>query len=277
MRRETEVKRPVRGFEIQPVAAAEDIILGARLWRIWLSLSWQEFASMYRRSIIGVSWVMLSFAAFVFIKLTIFSSLLETDDPNYYDTYLVIGFYLWMYLSQAVIAAPDTFVTASGWIRSEPLPLSIYVYKNIVREIYNLFFTTIVLIGVLFYLDREFSAMSLYAIPALLFIFLNAFFLKLFLGILGARIRDLSHLIRAIMLPMMFLTPIFWMPSQMPTLMKYLWWNPLFHAMEIVRAPLLDGELPYVSWIFMAAQFSIVAVIAFLLFSRFRQRIVFWF
>ncbi|MEL6826345.1 MAG: ABC transporter permease [Pseudomonadota bacterium] len=275
--REMDVNRPVRGLELQPLAAAKDIIDGALAWRVWISLSWQEFSSMYRRSLIGVSWVMLSFAAFVFVKITIFSSLLAVDDATYYDAYLVVGFYLWVYLSQSIIASPDVFFSASGWIKSEPLALSTYVYKSAMREIYNLLFITMVVFAALFYLGRDYSVTALWSIPALLFLFVNTFFFKLLVGIVGARFRDLAHLIRAVMLPMLFMTPIFWLPSQMPSLMKYLWWNPLFHALEIFRAPLLDNRIPYESWAFMAVQFCIVSLVAFLLFSRFRQRIVFWF
>jgi ABC-type polysaccharide/polyol phosphate export permease len=270
-------QQSLSGFSLQPKAAFDDIVQGAKLWRVWLSLSWQEFISTYRRSIIGVFWVMLSFAAFVFIKLTIFSSLLGADDVRYYDAYLVIGFFMWVYSQQAIMTAPDTFVSASGWIRSEALPLSTYVYKMVMREIYNLLFTFVVVIIALIYLQYPVKIQALYAVPATVFLLLNAFAIKLLLGIIGARVRDITHLVKAVMLPMMFLTPIFWMPSQMPNLMKVLWWNPLFHAIEIFRAPILDGEFPTESWIFMGVVFAIVSVSGFLLFSRLRQRIVFWF
>lgn len=270
-------QKSLNGFRMQPKAALDDIVQGAKLWRVWLSLSWQEFVSTYRRSLIGVFWVMLSFAAFVFIKLTIFSSLLGADDVRYYDAYLVIGFFMWVYSQQVIMTAPDTFVSSGGWIRSEALPLSTYIYKMVMREIYNLLFTFVVVIIALVYLQYPVDIKSLYAVPAILFLLLNAFAIKLLLGIIGARIRDITHLVKAIMLPMMFLTPIFWMPSQMPNLMKVLWWNPLFHAIEIFRAPILDGEFPVESWIFMGVVFAIVSVSGFLLFSRLRQRIVFWF
>lgn len=279
---DTQNYRPVkqqslRGFQLQPRQALDDIVQGAGLWRIWLSLSWQEFVSTYRRSIIGVFWVMLSFAAFVFIKLTIFSSLLGADDVRYYDAYLVIGFFMWVYAQQAIMTAPDTFVSAGGWIRSEALPLSTYIYKMVMREIYNLAFTFAVVVIALIYLQYPVGIEAAYSFLAVLFLLMNAFAIKLLLGIIGARMRDLSHLVKAIMLPMMFLTPIFWLPSQMPDLMKVLWWNPLFHAIEIFRAPILDKTFPTESWIFMGVVFAIVASSGFLLFARLRQRIVFWF
>lgn len=271
------VSRPQKGIELQLIDALSDINLAIRLWPIWLALSWVEFNTAYKRSIIGVLWVVLSFTAFVFIKITIFSSLLDSADPGYYDAYLVLGFFTWNFLSPSIISAPETFVNAQGWIRSEPLPYSLYVFKAIMREFYNFGLISIVTVGALLYLGREFTWMALCAFPAVAFYMVTAFSLKMLLGVLGARLRDTTHLFRAIMLPMMFLTPIFWMPSQMPGLMRYLWWNPLFHFIEIVRAPILDSRFPTESWTFCGCVFLTISVVALALFSRFRSRIVYWF
>ncbi|MCR9222569.1 MAG: ABC transporter permease [Hyphomonas sp.] len=271
------VTEPVSGSRLHLKQALEDIATGFAKHRVWSALAWQEFSQTYRRSLIGVMWVTLSFAAFVFIKILIFSSLLITEIPGYYDSYLVTGFFVWFYLSQSITASPDTFISNAGWIRSEPLPFSVYVYKMILREAYSLAFTAVVLIGALIYIGYQVNLialpLSMLAIP---FYFLSAASLKLLLGTITVRIRDLSHLTKAIMLPMMFLTPIFWMPSQMESLMTYLWWNPLYHYIEIFRAPILDGEIPVMSWVFVLCIYVGISVAALLMFARFRRRIVFW-
>jgi len=257
--------------------AVEDFWQGLKLWRIWINLSWQEFRGTYRRSVFGITWVILSFAGFIFIKLMIFSGLLETADAKRYNAYLVIGLYIWFYLVLVINAAPHSFTAAQGWIKSEPLPYSLYVFKNIMRELYNLVLTAIVVLAAFIYLKFPVSFEAVYAIPAFLFYILNAVWLKLFLGIVGARFRDIIHLVSATTLPLMFLTPIFWMPEQLPGLMKYLWWNPLFHFLEIARAPIVDGTFPGQSWLFCLCVFGIGSVLALLTFARFRQRIIFWF
>ncbi len=270
------VHKPISASQLNLGGALSDIWGGLASYRIWLALSWQEFSSTYRRSMLGVLWVILSFAGFVFVKLLIFSSLLETEDAQYYDAFLVVGFFIWMYLQSAINGAPDTFVSAQGWIRSEPLPLSLYIFKNVMREFYNLVLTFSAVLAALFYLDYPFHRGSLYGVLGILFLLITAASAKLLLGVICARFRDLSHLIKAVMMPMMFLTPIFWMPSQMPGLMKYLWWNPLYHYIELFRTPVLTGEVPVESWIFTGVFYAIISIIGFLSFARFRQRIVFW-
>ncbi|MCR9269178.1 MAG: ABC transporter permease [Hyphomonadaceae bacterium] len=258
------------------MAAMRDIWGGLRMHRIWFSLAWFEFTSTYRRSALGVLWIAMSFAAFIFVKLIIFSSLLSSDDASFYDTYLVLGFFIWIYQMQSITNAPDTFVAAKGWIISENLPLSLYIYKSISRELFNLVLTFIVVVAAIIYIGYQIGDGVLYSIMGLLFLIINSFFVKLLLGIIGTRIRDITHFVRAVMQAMLFLTPIFWLPEQMGRLMDYLWWNPLFHYLEIFRAPLLTGAFPTQSWIFVLSLWAIIVAFALLMFIRFRQRIVFW-
>ncbi len=264
-------------YELRLGTAIRDITEGLAMWRVWIALSWHEFSSTYRRSLLGIMWVVLSFAGFVFVKILIFSSLLQTDSNGYYDTYLVLGFFIWMYLQQSISASPDVFTAAKGWIRSEPLPFSLYIWKSVMREFYNLALTSIVVVIAILYLGTPLKNGLLYSLLGIAFLLLNAFSIKLLLGVVSARVRDISHMVKAIMMPMMFLTPIFWMPSQIGDLIKYLWWNPMYHYIEIFRAPLLEGGFPTASWIYVGTLYLIMTSLGFLSFARFRQRIVFWF
>jgi ABC-type polysaccharide/polyol phosphate export permease len=45
-----------------------------------------------------------------------------------------------------------------------------------------------------------------------------------------------------------FLTPIFWSPETLPNRPAFVLFNPLYHLIEIVRAPLLGEVAPLVSW-----------------------------
>lgn len=258
-------------------AAWQDLVLGASLWRIWLALSWTEFIATYRRSYFGLIWVVLSFAAFVFVKLIIFSSLIDAEDAKYYNAYLVVGIYVWMHLTTMMNTAPDTFVSVQGWIRSEPLPFSLYIYKSVMRELYNFVLMFVVVVSAFIYIGMPLGQNSWMSVLATAFLLMSSFSIKLLLGLISARFRDVSHLVKATMLPLMFLTPIFWLPEQMPGLMKYLWWNPFFHYIEIFRAPLITEEIPVDSWIFTGVFFVLVSVAGFALFARYRQRLVFWF
>lgn len=255
----------------------DDFVSALLKWRIWTSLAWQEFRSTYRRSLIGILWVTISFSGIVLIKIVIFSSLLSANSDPKYNYYLLLGFFIWAFLAQSITAAPSSFTSATGWIRSEPLPYFLYLFKSVTREVMNLALTGIVVVATTFYLKPTLTWAALFCVPALIFLMINAVFIKLLLGLLSARIRDITHLVAAVMTPLMFLSPIFWMPQQMGSLMRVLWWNPLFHYIEIFRAPIIDGRIPVDSWLFSLTLFAIVFSTSVVLFSRFRRRLVFWF
>lgn len=273
-------KEPLRAgmfseFRFQEVY--RDFIEALIKWRIWTSLAWQEFRSTYRRSVVGIIWVTISFFGIVLIKIVIFSSLLSNQDSSAYNFYLLLGFFIWAFLAQSITAAPSSFTSATGWIRSEPLPYFLYLFKSVARETMNLGLTAIVVVGTTIYLNPPLSFAAFYSLLAIAFLLVNSVFIKLLLGLLSARVRDISHLVSAIMTPLMFLSPVFWTPEQMGPLMRVLWWNPLFHYIEIFRAPITDGRLPVESWVFALTLFAIVFLLGLLLFSRFRRRLVFWF
>lgn len=261
---------------MQTGRAFSDFRRGLAMWKIWVALAWHEFKGTYRRSFFGIFWVIISFSAFLFVKVVIFSALLGGGDHRFYDTYLILGFFIWVNTISSVNAAPDTFISAKGWINSEPLPYSIYIFKIVMREFYNLVLTAIAACSALAFIGYPLKNGYLYSLMAIAFIMINSVSIKLVLGIVAARFRDVTHLVKAVTMPLMFLTPIFWMPEQMGRIMTYLWWNPFFHYLEIFRAPMLTGEFPVESWIFVLTLWAIMTATGFLLFARFRQRIVFW-
>lgn len=258
--------------------ALVDLLDGLKMWRIWTALSYEELKRTYSRSIFGFLWITLTFAAFIFVKLVIFSSMLNNPDQRYYNAYLVSGFYIWQYISLSAMTAPRVFANSESWIKNDPLPLSLYVYKEVLREIYNLLFTAFVVIAAFIYINYKVGLDALMCIPALILIIFNAVWVKFLLGVICTRYRDVDHLVRAVFTAMLFLAPIFWIPTQIsPKLLNILWWNPIYHYIEIFRAPLLGDAVSPASWAFVGVTTIIGWIAALLLYAKFRRRIVFWF
>ena len=257
--------------------AANDIVDGLGRWRLWSALAWEDIRSTYRRSLFGILWITLSFAAFIFVKLLIFIPIMADVDYGYYSAYLMIGFFVWQFMATEVNSAPMVFVNAEGWIKNDPLPLSVYVFQAIARSLFNLLLSSLVVVVVLIYLQRPVTSTALLIIPALALYILNAIWIRLLLGVICARYRDLMHLVQTIMRIMFFMTPIFWLPEQMGGLMKVLWWNPFAHFIWIFRTPLLDGDPALASWAFTGAVTIVGWTIAFAVFALYRRRVVFWF
>lgn len=259
-------------------SALEQIISAAGRWRLWTSLAWEDVKATYRRSLIGVLWISLSFTIFVLVKVVIFGAIMDQVRGDYFAAYLLLGFFVWQFINQTVMAGPGVFLGAEPWIRNDPIELPVFVFQAVARSLFDLFFTGLVVIAGLFILGMGGHGLSLLAIPALFLMICNAGWVILFLGVVCTRFRDVGHLLTAIMRVMFFLTPIFWMPSQLGALARdILWWNPFAHFVWILRTPILDQDLAIESWIYVGTVTVLGWTAAFTVFALFRKRIVFWF
>jgi ABC-2 type transport system permease protein/lipopolysaccharide transport system permease protein len=105
---------------------------------------------------------------------------------------------------------------------------------------------------------------------------LNGLWFALFMGILATRYRDIPEIISNIMQIAFFLTPILWMPDMIGRGFGMLNFNPFYHFIELVRAPLL-GEAPMaLSWWVVLGITVTGWTAAFLLYARYRGRVAYW-
>jgi ABC-type polysaccharide/polyol phosphate export permease len=85
------------------------------------------------------------------------------------------------------------------------------------------------------------AILGLLALGALLF----------FLGILAAYSLDRYRILKALLPQVLFFaflaTPVLWPKEQLGGLSWLAEWNPLYHGLEVVRVPLLEGTTPWIS------------------------------
>lgn len=256
--------------------AIDDLHKGLIQWRIWTALAWVSLKVRYSRSIFGLLWIPFSFSIFLGAKFLIFGSLFGREGSAYYALYLTCGFFVWQLASGSVTSAANTFITSQGFIKNDALPLSVYVFKDVSRELLDMTLTAIVLIAVFLIFRPIVTSTAVLCIAALVLIVANMIWLKLLVGVIATRYRDIGHFIQAIMRVMMFLTPIFWMPEQVGSAMVFLWWNPFFHVLEIFRAPLIDNQVSLESWGFLGAITLVGWASALIVYGHYRWRIAFW-
>src|SRR5690606_14975042 len=127
-------------------------------------------------------------------------------------------------------------------------------------------------------MGRSASIVSLVSIPAMVLLIVNLAWVALLLGTVCARYRDLAQIIGSALQVIFYLTPIIWMPALLTgrRSLYLLDWNPLYHLIEIVRAPLLGALPSAMNWGFSLACAIIGWTVTMLLYGRFRHRIPYW-
>lgn len=119
---------------------------------------------------------------------------------------------------------------------------------------------------------------NLWMVPLGFFLVIgNLYWLALVLALVSTRFRDIPQLVANFVQVAFFLSPIVWTVDMLsPRTLFVAELNPLYHMMEIIRAPLLGRAIHASSWIFTGALFLVGTVFSLFVFARLRSRVPYW-
>jgi ABC-2 type transport system permease protein/lipopolysaccharide transport system permease protein len=259
----------------QRAKAWRDIVEGIALWRLWLRLGWNDILQRYRRSVLGPFWVTASTAAMVVALGVLYAKLFDQRIDDFIP-FFCAGLLVWNLIASYLTEGGTLFTGSESYIKQIRLPFSMYVYRSSWAKVIIFAHNFIIYIGVLIYFHIWPGFISLLAIPGLMLVVLNGTIVSFTIGIVSARFRDIPQLINSIVQMLFFLTPIFWKPESLRGHAYVTDFNPFFHLIEIVRAPLL-GNLPSTKNYLAVMLLTLINLaIASAFFSRFRARIAYW-
>ena len=255
-----------------------DLKEGLMAWRIWVMLASQDIKFRYKRSTLGPLWLTLSMAITVYSMGYIYSQLFKTDLAEYYP-FLVSGMVAWAFISTLVLDFSEWFLHDYGLIKQIKLPYSLYIHQIIVRNILVFLHNIIIMVPIfiIYHKNAPINLNTLFLIPALGIVYINAFFYGLVIAIACARYRDIPPIIKSAMQVIFFITPVMWSSDALVG-KKHLIvdLNPMYTFLELVREPLL-GNLPSTKNLIVASVMTLFGfLMSFQLFSRYRKRIIYW-
>lgn len=259
----------------QTKLAVLDILEGARAWRLWGLLGWQDIRQRYRRSKIGPFWVTISMGAMIGGMGFLYADLFHTDVRSYLP-FLTVGLIVWGLIGTLVTENCNAFIDGENIIKQVKLPLSLHVYRVVWRNliIFGHNFIIFILVAVIFRIWPGWS--GLLAIPGLLLICINGVWIGILWGVISARFRDVPQIVGSVTQIAFFLTPIMWQPSALVGREWVLKLNPFYYFIALVRQSLLGDGTTMQLWLGALAVTVCGWVIAFLLFRRCRRRIAYW-
>jgi ABC-type polysaccharide/polyol phosphate export permease len=260
----------------QRAKAILDIKRGLAMYSLWGALAWLDTKQRYRRSLLGPFWITLSTGVMVAGMGPLYGALLGQPVGNYVQ-HLAISLILWTFISSSVNDAGTVFIGAESYIKQVPLPLSVFVFRGLAKNLIMLAHNALIIVVVL-YVFPPATLKNLWMVPiGLVLIIANLFWFTLLLGVLSTRFRDIPQLIANIVQVAFFLSPILWRPEMLSPRVRFLSdFNPLYHFMEIVRAPLLAEPIRLISWAVAAGLLVVGFGLTLLAFTRFRSRVAYW-
>lgn len=260
--------------------AFQDLSDGLKRRQLWLHLGWQDIKQRYRRSVLGPIWITIATGTTAVAMGGLYSKLFHLELSEHLP-YVTLGLIIWALISASILEGAEVFVANEGLIKQLPTPLSVHVYRLVWRQAILFAHNIVIYVIIAMIFPKPWKWTDLSVIPALLLIMLNCIWASLVFGIIGTRFRDIGPLLNSIVQLLFFMTPIIWNDQTLQAQGAGQWrWivelNPLFHYLDIVRAPLLGADQHVRHWIVVLALTAIGWVLAVLAMRQYRSRVPYW-
>lgn len=266
-----EKRNPASQFNL----AIVDFVAAIKLRPLWIKLGWNDILYRYRRSTLGPFWSTANTAITVIALGAVYSQLFNMPIRQLLP-YVCAGLIVWGFISSILVDAGTLFSGSESYIKQIRLPYSLHAFRFVFSKAILFAHDLPIYIALILYFKVWPGAVALYAIPAFLLLVFNALLVSLAIGMVSARFRDIPRIITSLIQVAFLITPIIWTPELLGSRLYLAYANPLFHLIEIVRAPLL-GSLPSAQTVMATLAMTAVNLVATtLVFVRFRARIAYW-
>ena len=241
-------------------------------------LIWLQFLIRYRRTAIGPLWLLVGPALFIIFLGSLFSRVASIETSRFIP-HLTIGLITWTLIHGFVTNSTTVFQRARPQILQSGLHLKDIIILDMGTTILQFMHQLVLIFIVMLYYQNAVSLYALTSLIGLLLLIANGYWLAIVFGIIGARYRDLNEITQASMRIAFLATPIIWMPGAAGrggTLGPYLTFNPFYHFLEIVRAPLLNQSISQLSWIVVISVTVLGGAAAHLFYNRYHKQVPLW-
>lgn len=237
----------------------ELLLLIVRNKRLILELAKREFSDRYAGQVLGKLWVIIHPALLMFVYLFVFVAVFKVKIQdtislsNDYPTYLLSGLIAWL-IVQEVLSKSTVIVTSNAnLVKQVIFPLEVLPLKTVLASL----LTMLLFIGILFiytvFFQRSYSFMLL-ILPLL--IYLHVIFMigiAFILSAIGVYFKDMKDIIQMFSVVGVFLLPIMYLPSQIPSLFEpLLYANPFSYLVFCYQDVFFYGKFEHwYAWIIM--------------------------
>lgn len=223
----------------------KDALGSLREPEFWAYSTWLDIVTKYRRSRLGLVWLLIPPLIYV-LGVGYYFAKLQGLSPVEFIPHLGVGYLLFRFLMTIITESSLVLPANSSFILDGHARLTDFVFRVVAKGLFYLSVAAPVLIVALAVSPRlELWGLAI-SLPALLVLIVNALWMGIAVALLGARFPDIHELMASVFIFGFILTPILWSASAAPpgTIHgMFMRINPLYHLIELVRAPMLGESL----------------------------------
>ena len=199
-------------------------------------------------------------------------------DFSSYAPYILSGIVAWDFVIGTATGGALAFVQADAYIRQTRHPLAIYTLRTTLANLIVLGVASLSLyLWVLLSMPANFGWSWLASLTVYPILGLTAWPLATLLAYISTRFRDAPHALTLLFQALWFVSPVYFdtrmfRDAGLDVLVDF---NPIYHLLQIVRAPLLSGTWPtFANFAWCAATIGVLALLAWLVGRRAEARTI---
>jgi ABC-2 type transport system permease protein len=227
----------------------------------------------YKRSLLGVGWTLLNPLLVMAVLSLVFSELFKTLNVEHYPVYLLSGLVLWNFFAQSVMASMNELVWGSNLIKRIYVPRSIFAVAAVGTGLVNMLLAIIPLFIVMLAMGHRFTSALFFLPIAVLSSCLFVLGMALLLSTIAVFFTDVIDMFQVVLTLWMYVTPVMY-PKELilgrseSYAKLILDLNPMYHLLEVFRAPIYLGWVSGYKTLLVATGSSLaVFVVGWIVFS----------
>lgn len=209
----------------------------------------KDFKRKYRRSVLGIAWSVLNPLMMMIVMSVVFSFVFRADIENY-PLYLILGNITFSFMSESTSQALMSFIDAAPLLKKVRVSRFVFPVQKVLFALVNFTFSLVAVALVMLWF-RVVPTWHIIWLPVCLFLLvLFCSGIGLIVGSLAVFFRDVVHLWSVILTAWTYLTPIFWVPTQLAAngapawVMSIVELNPMYGFVTFMRDIFLWNQNP---------------------------------
>lgn len=250
-----------------------DLRAGLRRWPVWVALAGEDIGDQHRRTTLGPIWLLINYLAFAGTFIFVFR---QGDPDTNYPAHAATGLLVWFYVMEVISQSVTLFPREESFIKGTSLPLSVYVFRLAMQSVIRASYALVGAIAIIALSGHAFALGWGWSLLGILLILVTTPAAIISFALVGTYFPDSQFLISNMMRIGMFLTPVFWVHGSEGGVRGVLYyWNPFTYFVEIVRAPILTGQLPVVPLAVCGTLTALLWIVSLYSFGKRRHEVVF--
>lgn len=246
----------------------------------WLYLARCDLIARYRRSKLGMLWIVISPVLLTVIMAVVFGSVFKMPILDYVP-YILTGMVAWELFTSSIVTGGGTFLGAYPYIRQFNHPLILYTLKSALVYTVNFLIACVGVMIWVFFSAPVNVLLGLLSLPLTTILFFSlSWALVTIAAFINTKYRDYPQMMSLLMQVLWYISPVYFQESMFEAnqyLLMMFRYNPITHILYLLRKPFLYCQLPeVVDYLFTIGCIVVFGGIAYYLNKKNAKKVIFY-